>query len=100
MMPNAQGSPFHVTPPPFALLGGGMSIQPPPLPREPTLSTPQEPNPSLNTQSSSLGFNLFTSDKTSKRTPARITKTLGDIYAISGRFDLAVSRYPCFFSNF
>jgi hypothetical protein len=35
---------------------------------------------------------MFNQDKTAKRTPARLQKLLADVYAMCGRFDLAVAN--------
>ena len=37
-------------------------------------------------------FQLFNSDKTQKRTPARILKLLGDVFAMAGKLESAISQ--------
>ena len=69
--------------PPSAIYGANGSMVP---------SNPSHPE-SVTTPSTSVGFNLFNVDKTQKRTPGRILKKIGDLYAMSGRFDLAITNF-------
>jgi hypothetical protein len=86
----AISSPYTgLTPPPSALIGTGLPIVPTAIPRE-SLDSPG--GAQLASQTSSLGFNMFNQDKTAKRSPARLQKLLADVYAMAGRFDLAVAN--------